>query len=101
MAYRRHCKNLHSLKPSLSFLLHYCHRPTLDCEWLLSTLFDASLFTFEPPATAALFLFANAVVFLLILMTPLTIGCKPALLTTVQFLSSQLFPVDNGIKTSF
>jgi hypothetical protein len=27
----------------------------LDIEWLLSTLFDASLLTFEPPATAALF----------------------------------------------
>jgi len=28
----------------------------LDIEWLLSTLFDASLLTFEPPETAALFL---------------------------------------------
>ena len=27
----------------------------LDIEWLLSTLFDASLLTFEPPATAAPF----------------------------------------------
>jgi len=28
----------------------------MDIEWLLSTLFDASLLsTFEPPATAALF----------------------------------------------
>ena len=27
----------------------------LDSEWLLSTLFDASLFTFEPPETAAPF----------------------------------------------
>ena len=27
----------------------------LDIEWLLSTLFDASLLTFEPPETAALF----------------------------------------------
>jgi regulator of CtrA degradation len=27
----------------------------LDVEWLLSTLFDASLLNFEPPATAALF----------------------------------------------
>jgi hypothetical protein len=28
----------------------------LDIEWLLSTLFDASLLTLEPPATAAPFL---------------------------------------------
>jgi hypothetical protein len=28
----------------------------LDIEWLLSTLFDASLLTFEPPETAAPFL---------------------------------------------
>jgi hypothetical protein len=28
----------------------------LDVEWLLSTLFDASLLRLEPPATAALFL---------------------------------------------
>jgi hypothetical protein len=27
----------------------------LDIEWLLSTLFDASLLTFEPPETAAPF----------------------------------------------
>ena len=27
----------------------------LDIEWLLSTLFDASLLTFEPPETAASF----------------------------------------------
>jgi hypothetical protein len=27
----------------------------LDIEWLLSTLFDASLLTFEPPETVALF----------------------------------------------
>jgi hypothetical protein len=27
----------------------------LDSEWLLSTLFDASLLTFEPPETAAPF----------------------------------------------
>jgi hypothetical protein len=27
----------------------------LDIEWLLSTLFDASLLTFKPPETAALF----------------------------------------------
>ncbi len=28
----------------------------VDIEWLLSTLFDASLLTFEPPETAAPFL---------------------------------------------
>jgi len=38
----------------LSFLHHYIMRPILD-EWLLSTLFDASLLSLEPPATAALF----------------------------------------------
>jgi hypothetical protein len=27
----------------------------VDIEWLLSTLFDASLYNFEPPAMAALF----------------------------------------------
>jgi hypothetical protein len=32
----------------------------LDIEWLLSTLFDASLLTFEPPATAAPFFVASA-----------------------------------------
>jgi hypothetical protein len=31
----------------------------VDTEWLLSTLFDASLLSLEPPATAALFLFAR------------------------------------------
>jgi chaperonin GroEL (HSP60 family) len=31
---------------------------SVDTEWLLSTLFDASLLSLEPPATAALFLFA-------------------------------------------
>jgi regulator of CtrA degradation len=31
-----------SLNASLSFLVHYCDCPSLDIEWLLSTLFDAS-----------------------------------------------------------
>ena len=31
----------------------------LDIEWLLSTLFDASLLTFKPPETAALFLLSR------------------------------------------
>jgi len=39
----------------LSPLLHYASNH-LDIEWLLSTLFDASLLSLEPPATAALFL---------------------------------------------
>jgi len=41
----------------LSFLAYYSNCPCLDTEWLLSTLFDASLLsTSKPPATAALFL---------------------------------------------
>jgi hypothetical protein len=41
----------------LSFLVYDFDRPRLDTEWLLSTLFDASLLsTSKPPATAALFL---------------------------------------------
>src|SRR5689334_1558637 len=41
----------------LSFLAYYSNCPCLDTEWLLSTLFDASLLsTLKPPATAALFL---------------------------------------------
>jgi hypothetical protein len=40
----------------LSFLDYDLNRPRLDTEWLLSTLFDASLLsTSKPPATAALF----------------------------------------------
>jgi hypothetical protein len=40
----------------LSFLIYDLHRPRLDTEWLLSTLFDASLLsTSKPPETAALF----------------------------------------------
>ena len=35
----------------------------LDIEWLLSTLFDASLLTFEPPETAAPFFASRAVPF--------------------------------------
>jgi hypothetical protein len=41
----------------LSFLEYDLNRPCLDTEWLLSTLFDASLLsTSKPPETAALFL---------------------------------------------
>jgi hypothetical protein len=41
----------------LSFLDYDLNRPCLDTEWLLSTLFDASLLsTSKPPETAALFL---------------------------------------------
>jgi hypothetical protein len=41
----------------LSFRVYDCERPRLDAEWLLSTLFDASLLsTSKPPETAALFL---------------------------------------------
>jgi hypothetical protein len=41
----------------LSFLAYYSNCPCLDTEWLLSTLFDASLLsTLKPPETAALFL---------------------------------------------
>jgi hypothetical protein len=41
----------------LSFLAYYLNCPCLDTEWLLSTLFDASLLsTLKPPETAALFL---------------------------------------------
>jgi hypothetical protein len=41
---------------SLSFLVYDLDRPRLDTEWLLSTLFDASLLsTSKPPETAALF----------------------------------------------
>jgi hypothetical protein len=41
----------------LSFLNYDLYRPLLDTEWLLSTLFDASLLsTSKPPETAALFL---------------------------------------------
>jgi hypothetical protein len=40
----------------LSFLDYDLNRPCLDTEWLLSTLFDASLLsTSKPPETAALF----------------------------------------------
>ena len=40
----------------LSFLEYDWCRPRLDTEWLLSTLFDASLLsTSKPPETAALF----------------------------------------------
>jgi len=40
----------------LSFLVYDCPCPRLDTEWLLSTLFDASLLsTSKPPETAALF----------------------------------------------
>jgi hypothetical protein len=40
----------------LSFLAYYLNCPCLDTEWLLSTLFDASLLsTLKPPETAALF----------------------------------------------
>ncbi|MET0720467.1 MAG: hypothetical protein ABWY64_06505, partial [Tardiphaga sp.] len=40
----------------LSFLAYYLNCPCLDTEWLLSTLFDASLLsTSKPPETAALF----------------------------------------------
>src|ERR1700704_437371 len=40
----------------LSFLEYDLNRPCLDTEWLLSTLFDASLLsTSKPPATAGLF----------------------------------------------
>src|SRR5262245_26311976 len=36
------------LNVSLSFLVHYWNRPScLDIEWLLSTLFDASLLNFR------------------------------------------------------
>jgi hypothetical protein len=42
---------------ALSFLNYNLYCPLLDTEWLLSTLFDASLLsTSKPPATAALFL---------------------------------------------
>ncbi|OYU91496.1 MAG: hypothetical protein CFE29_00970 [Bradyrhizobiaceae bacterium PARB1] len=45
----------------LSFLAYYSNCPCLDTEWLLSTLFDASLLsTLKPPATAALFLASRA-----------------------------------------
>src|SRR5258707_12648382 len=41
----------------LSFLIYDCTVLVLDTEWLLSTLFDASLLsTSKPPETAALFL---------------------------------------------
>jgi hypothetical protein len=41
----------------LSFPEYDLNRPCLDTEWLLSTLFDASLLsTSKPPETAALFL---------------------------------------------
>ncbi len=41
----------------LSFLVYDWNCPRLDTEWLLSTLFDASLLsTSKPPETAALFL---------------------------------------------
>ena len=41
----------------LSFLAYESNCPCLDTEWLLSTLFDASLLsTLKPPETAALFL---------------------------------------------
>jgi hypothetical protein len=41
----------------LSFLSYDFSCPRLDTEWLLSTLFDASLLsTSKPPETAALFL---------------------------------------------
>jgi hypothetical protein len=41
----------------LSFLVYDWACPRLDTEWLLSTLFDASLLsTSKPPETAALFL---------------------------------------------
>jgi hypothetical protein len=33
----------------LSFLLHYSIVHSVDIEWLLSTLFDASLLSLEPP----------------------------------------------------
>ena len=39
----------------VSFLVHYLIVHSVDTEWLLSTLFDASLLSLEPPATAALF----------------------------------------------
>jgi hypothetical protein len=39
----------------LSFLLHYSIVHSVDIEWLLSTLFDASLLSLEPPQSAALF----------------------------------------------
>jgi hypothetical protein len=40
----------------LSFLDYDLNRPCLDTEWLLSTLFDASLLsTSKPPETAASF----------------------------------------------
>jgi hypothetical protein len=46
----------------LSFLEYDLNRPCLDTEWLLSTLFDASLLsTSKPPETAALFLGAVVV----------------------------------------
>jgi len=44
----------------LSFRVYECERPRLDTEWLLSTLFDASLLsTSKPPETAALFFSAR------------------------------------------
>src|SRR5262245_35608336 len=49
-------KNI-ALYGSLSFRVYDWQRPRLDTEWLLSTLFDASLLsTSKPPETAALFL---------------------------------------------
>ncbi|QUS41401.1 hypothetical protein RPMA_23065 [Tardiphaga alba] len=48
----------------LSFLAYYSNCPCLDTEWLLSTLFDASLLsTLKPPETAALFLARHAALF--------------------------------------
>jgi hypothetical protein len=46
-----------SIYGRLSFPGYYLNCPCLDTEWLLSTLFDASLLsTSKPPETAALFL---------------------------------------------
>ncbi|CAH1671093.1 hypothetical protein BOSEA31B_13657 [Hyphomicrobiales bacterium] len=49
-------KGRHPVKGALMIPKYESHHPVcLDVEWLLPTLFDASLLTFEPPSGGSFF----------------------------------------------